>query len=199
MRPVLKWLVQPFQSKHFADPCPDSDQCLDFDPRIETLVPSIPLPFNFRHPMLKDFAPFNFCHPLKVWNCSNLLQIDEQATVGWYQDISDLFVTKNLYITHINQSISIRNEMCFAWVSCVPVNVEAKDRRKSLNEAWICQFQRSICLCHNRLIANIDSIWCSESRSKEDLQILPILFKLWKSAREEIKVCELQEVSNSKK
>ena len=148
--------------------------------------------------MLKNFSPFNFCQPLKISNCCNLLQIDQQATVGWYQDIWDLFVTKNLYITYINQRISIWNEMCFAWVSCVPVNLETKDWRGPPNEDRICP--RSVLRRHNRFFKrNIVSIKCDGSRSKGDLPILPILFKLWRSIKKESKGCEIQEVSNNER
>ena len=131
--------------------------------------------------MLKDFAPFNFRYPLKVWNYSNLLQNDQQVTVGQYQDIWELLVTKNLYITYINQRISIRNEMCFALVSCVPANLEPNDKRKSTNEAW------SACHRYNRFFAkNIDSKWDDRSHSN-----------LWKSTDKESKGFEIQGVSNS--
>ena len=39
------------------------------------------------------------------------------------------FCNNELCLTYINQSILIRNAMCLAWVSYLPVNLEAKNNR----------------------------------------------------------------------
>ena len=61
------------------------------------------------------------------------------------------------------------DEMCYAWVSFLPVKLEAKDRRKCPNEAGVCRCLRSVCYHQNRLFArDIESILCCGSRSKGD-------------------------------
>ena len=75
----------------------------------------------------------------------------------------DLFISRYLRpIFFINESIKIRITICFSWVSCVSVNLKAKDRKDSPNEAWICQCPQYVCYCHDNYFfaRNIDSIRC---------------------------------------